>query len=1316
MTEQNATAIDESSISSLQVSFEEDYLRQLKDIENEDYQNSLPKGGTSAPLMDDESSTGLKRELNIEGGLKAKKNLMFDITDVSVFRLYFHLSEPFEYFLMILGFIGSLAAGASNPVMAYLTGSTTSDASSGTQDNINSMTEEQKQIFFAEFKKTMDKKVREFLYYGAAAFVATFMSNCFWEYAALRQMHHLKEKYFARILMQEQGWFDQNNAYEFATKVQVQLEQIELGVGEKFGTIVECTATFIAGLIIAFFSSWKLTLIILCVAPFLAICLIYMVYSMRKFLFLSRKAYETAGGVAEEVLYNIKTVVSFGHFDFEKQRFGHYIDLVHKLDTRAGFKMSIASAGVNFFYFMSYFAAIMYARTLLTKDDNNLKPGDVMTVCFATTMAVSSFGMMAPNINIIQEACIAASDYFTLLNRKEQIETSQSDYKPPRDSIKGRIEFKNIQFIYPSDENKKKILDDLNLVFEPGQKVALVGESGCGKSTTVNLIERLYEPSSGEILLDGVNINKYDLHYLRSLIGYVQQEPVLFNSPIRDNIIFGRQELIDKEFGGDSEQLIKSACKEAYAKEFIDKFPEKYDYVVGVKGSKLSGGQKQRIAIARAILCKPKILILDEATSALDNKSEKKVQKALDNISNKNVTTVIIAHRLSTIQNADVIYAIKDGKVLEKGTHEELLKLNGYYAGMVKSQMDGTQKRKESLNKRDRNSSVFSIMSSNLEEDSDKGDEIKKEKPKKKKKLISVQRGRIFSLYRNRKMLVFLASLASFFAGAVMPSAGFNLSNCINAFASGDKDKIKKRGLFHACMYLVIAVCSAGFMMLKIRNFRIIGSHLACSMRKLVINKYLGMHMGFFDKEENAPGALLARLSIDTTQLHCLILIMIGDIVQTAGSVIVGFVLGLIKDYRLMLIALCFMPFIIISNVVSHYTKQGGRDSYRQINIEAGGILSECVINTKTIFSFNFQKEAVRMYLKVLDLAKKDFLRDAVLKGIIIGIGIFSTFCSKATIYHFASVFIRNETLVFEDMTVCVALSVTVSIGCANGLRGLVFISQAQKSFDSIFRILDTKTEIDVSKEGNENKISAKNIKGKIEFKNVTFAYPTKPDLNVLKGISFTIYPGQAAALVGYSGCGKSTIIQLLERFYDVQDGHGEILIDDVNIKDYNLLELREKIGLVSQEPVLFKRSVYENILYGDLNANKDEVLEAAKRAHIEKFFDKDQMGTKEDPVSGGEKQRLAIARVFLKNPVILLLDEATSALDKESEVEVQKSLFELQKFRTSVSIAHRLSTIVDSDIIFVIENGNIVEQGKHQELLDLHGKYMTLYKLSNMQ
>ena len=373
----------------------------------------------------------------------------------------------------------------------------------------------------------------------------------------------------------------------------------------------------------------------------------------------------------------------------------------------------------------------MYARSLLTKENNSIKSGDVMTVCFATTMAVSSFGMMAPNISIIQEACIAASDYFTLVDRKPIIDESESNYRPDRNSVRGRIEFKNINFIYPSDENNRKILDDLNLVIEPGQKVALVGESGCGKSTTVNLIERLYEPTSGEVLLDGVNIKKYDLQYLRTLIGYVQQEPVLFNSPIKDNIIFGRQELIKNEFGNDTDTLIRNACKEAYAKEFIEQIPEKYDYVVGIKGSKLSGGQKQRIAIARAILCSPKILILDEATSALDNKSEKKVQKALGNISNKNVTTVIIAHRLSTIKNADVIYAIKNGKVLENGTHEELLKLNGYYAGMVKAQLDGNDKNDKVTRK---HTSIYSNTSEIFIDKEEKEEENAPKDKKKKKK------------------------------------------------------------------------------------------------------------------------------------------------------------------------------------------------------------------------------------------------------------------------------------------------------------------------------------------------------------------------------------------------------------------------------------------------------------------------------------------------------------------------------------------------------------------------------------------------------
>ncbi len=186
-----------------------------------------------------------------------------------------------------------------------------------------------------------------------------------------------------------------------------------------------------------------------------------------------------------------------------------------------------------------------------------------------------AFGFIAPMLKMIKESCIATSDYFTLVERKVKIDLSESTFKPKKEDVKGRIEFKNINFIYPSDPDKRHILHDLNLVFEAGKKVALVGESGCGKSTTVNLIERLYEPVSGQVLVDGVDIKKYDLEYLRTLIGYVQQEPVLFNRTIEDNLMFGREKLIEEQNLGDPRELMSAACDEAFATEFIKLLPDK---------------------------------------------------------------------------------------------------------------------------------------------------------------------------------------------------------------------------------------------------------------------------------------------------------------------------------------------------------------------------------------------------------------------------------------------------------------------------------------------------------------------------------------------------------------------------------------------------------------------------------------------------------------------------------------------------------------------------------------------------------------------
>ena len=1200
---------------------------------------------------------------------------------------------------------------------------TIDDASSSQDINPALMSEIELDEFFDVFQNNIDKMSKKFIYIGIGMFFANFLANFCWTYAGLRMVFHLKENYFSIILKQEQGWFDENNAYEFATKVQAQIEQVDLGVGDKLGTILQCIAQLITGLIIAFITSWKLTLVMLTVSPCIIGAVCYLITALKNSIILGRKTYEKAGGVAEEMLYNIKTVASFANFDFENKRFGQYIDKCHSLDREKAIKLGGSIGVIIFFLNFTFFIAVLYGKKLIVDGmgkNNRITAGDVMTVIFSTLMAIMSIGGIAPNLKSIQEACTASSDYFTLYERKPAIDTSHSTFKPPRDQVQGKIEFKDITFIYPSDVNQRKILEGLNLVIEPGQKVALVGESGCGKSTTINLIERLYEATEGKVLIDGRDIKEYDLEYLRNLIGYVQQEPVLFNTSIRDNLFFGRNEYVKTL--GDPESLMKEACADAYAKEFIEMKQEKYDYVVGIKGGKLSGGQKQRLAIARAILCKPKILILDEATSALDNKSEKEVQAALDHISEKSVTTVIIAHRLSTIKNADVIYALKGGKVHEKGTHKELLEKNGYYASLVKSQLaqDELESKEENISPMQKKMSKMSSerkmtlqrMSRKSSRYSSNLDTKTQLKEIEKEKEIKIERGRIFSLISDHKGETFIGGLGAFIGGAISPVQGFVMSKAINALSSTNPKTVKDDGLLWGLMFLVVAFVNGISLFFKIWKLETIGSVITSKMRKLIIDKYLHLHIGFFDEDENAPGSLLTRLSIDTTQLNTLVLSVVGDLVGTLGTAAVGLGLSFYFSWRLTLISICFLPFIVYAQIIIAKTRRGGREDDKKIDIEAGGVLSECVINTKTIYSFNFQKPAVNMYLQILYEAEKKFFKDSFIKGIVCGLGVFAMYASNATVFHFSGVFIRKGKLSFQDMNSAMNCVMTMSQGISQGLVGVSEYTKAKKAFSSVFSTMDTKTLIDPSEEGNKGKITPENLKGKIEFKNVTFAYPTRPDQKILRDISLTIPEGHSAALVGYSGCGKSTIIQLIERYYDADKG--EVLIDGINIKDYNLYQLRKKIGLVSQEPVLFKRSVYENILYGKLTANRDEVFTAAKRAVIEKFFNKDSMGTKEDPVSGGEKQRLAIARAFLKDPVILLLDEATSALDKESEIEVQKSIDELQKGRTSVAVAHRLSTIVDSDIIFVLENGKIVEKGNHKELLALGQKYATLYKYSN--
>ena len=351
---------------------------------------------------------------------------------------------------------------------------------------------------------------------------------------------------------------------------------------------------------------------------------------------------------------------------------------------------------------------------------------------------------------------------------------------------------------------------------------------------------RLYDPVEGQILIDGIDIKEFNKEYLRNLLGYVQQEPVLFNKSIKENIIFGRQKLLNEL--GNPQELIDKACEEAFIKHFILSNPDQYDYIVGVKGNKLSGGQKQRIAIARAILTKPKILILDEATSALDNESEKEVQKALDNISKTNVTSLIIAHRLSTIKNADVIFFFKNGQVVEKGTHQELLDKKGYYANLVKSQI-GDEKNLQKI--KEQKMKLKKSLSKGLTRPLSRilfNKEIKEEKKIIKENKIEIKISEILKLITSNKLELILGTVGGFIYGAGTPITGLFFAKVLIAFSSIDRDKIEDDGLRWSLYHIGIAVLAGGSILLKTWKLESLGGILTAKMRIQVFIKYLELH------------------------------------------------------------------------------------------------------------------------------------------------------------------------------------------------------------------------------------------------------------------------------------------------------------------------------------------------------------------------------------------------------------------------------------------------------------------------------------------
>jgi subfamily B ATP-binding cassette protein MsbA len=483
-------------------------------------------------------------------------------------------------------------------------------------------------------------------------------------YVGMRVVTDVRQELFLQLMRLPVGFHDANSSGRLLSRMINDVSLMANGLANVLRDFVQQGLTCTVMLGVIFYQNWKLAAASVVVVPLSAVTMIRMGQRLRKLAMRGQEKTGDMSATLQEALAGIRIVKAFGREETQCERFRDDSDALANATIKANQVASLASSHLEVIGVLGVAAIIWYGGFLVIHGD--MTPGAFFSFLAAMFLAYAPIRRLSGANNTIQQALAAAERVFAVLDLRHEQAQDEGLEDLPR--IANAIEFRGVSFRYP--ESEQPALQDIHLSIRAGEVVALVGSSGSGKTTLASLVPRFYDPTEGEILIDGRDIRRCTRRSLRAQIGIVSQDTALFDQSVRDNITFGR--------AGAKEQEIVAAATAAYAHDFITRLPRGYDSLIGEDGVKLSGGERQRLAVARAILRDPPILILDEATSALDSESERVVQLAMANLM-KNRTTLVIAHRLSTIQNADRIVVLDRGRIVEAGTHSDLLSRGGHY-------------------------------------------------------------------------------------------------------------------------------------------------------------------------------------------------------------------------------------------------------------------------------------------------------------------------------------------------------------------------------------------------------------------------------------------------------------------------------------------------------------------------------------------------------------------------------------------------------------------------------------------------------------